>query len=214
VNPLFDMLPGETELMSLWKMDPYRDLKDKAAVELRARRELFQECRARGVAIVAMKPYAAGWALKADNPAGAALTPVQCIEYALARPGVAVALAGCKTVAEVEAALAWLDASDSEKDFGAALGASAWSLAGACMYCNHCLPCPAGIDIAAVTRLADAALKAGGEAGSAASALAGEYRALAAGGAACVECGECESRCPFGVRVRENMRRAAAAFAS
>jgi uncharacterized protein len=207
VNPLFDILPGETELMSLWKPDPYRDVKDKAAVELRARRELFQECRARGVAIVAMKPFAAGWALKPDNPAGAALTPVQCIEYALSRPGVAVAVAGCKTVAEVEAALAWNEASDADKDFGAALGSGGWNISGACMYCNHCLPCPVGIDIAAVTRLADAALKAGG-----AAALAGEYGELAAGASACVECGECEERCPFGVRVRENMKRAAALF--
>jgi len=209
VNPLFDILPGETELMSLWKPDPYEGVTDKAALELRARRELFQECRARGVAIVAMKPFAAGWALKPDNPAGAALTPVQCIEYALSRPAVAVALAGCKTAREVEAALAWLDAPDSERDFGAALGTSGWNIAGACMYCNHCLPCPVGIDIAAVTRLADAASKAEG-----AAALAGEYGALAAGAASCVECGECEARCPFGVRVRENMKRAAAVFGS
>ncbi len=210
VNPLFDVLPGETELMSLWKIEPYQDVKDKAALELRARRELFQECRRRGVAVVAMKPYAAGWALKPDNPAGAALTPVQCIEYALSRPGVAVALAGCRSVAEVEAALAWTGASEAQRDFGAVLGSGGWSVAGACMYCDHCLPCPAGIDIAAVTRLADAA----GKPGDGAAALAAEYGALGAGASACVECGDCEARCPFGVRIRENMRRAAAIFGS
>lgn len=207
VNPLFDVLPGETELMSLWKPDPYDKVTDKAALELRARRELFLDCRRRGVAIVAMKPYAAGWAFNANNPTGAALTPVQCIEYAMARPGVSVVLPGCKTVAEVDAALAWLDAPASERDFGAALGKGGWSVAGACMYCNHCLPCPVGIDIAAVTKLADAAGR-----GEGAAALDGEYGRLAVKASACAECGDCESRCPFGVGVRENMRKAVAAF--
>jgi predicted aldo/keto reductase-like oxidoreductase len=207
VNPLFDVLPGDVELLSLWKMDPYQNVKDKAAIELRARRNLFLECRRRGVAIVAMKPYAAGWAFKPDNPTGAALTPVQCIEYALTRPGVAVALAGCRTPAEVDAALAWLGATEAERDFGASLGKGGWSVAGACMYCNHCLPCPAGIDIAAVTRLLDAA---GRDAD--ASALAGEYGRLQAKASACVECGDCEARCPFGVGVKENMRRSSALF--
>ncbi len=207
VNPLFDVLPGETELMSLWKPDPYDSVKDKAALELRARRELFLECRRRGVAIVAMKPYAAGWAFNANNPTGAALTPVQCIEYASTRPGVSVVLPGCRNVAEVEAALAWLDATEEEKDYASSLGKGGWSVAGACMYCDHCLPCPAGIDVEAVTKLLDAAGKGGGDA-----ALAGDYGRLAAKASACVECGDCETRCPFGVGVRGNMRRAAELF--
>lgn len=207
VNPLFDVLPGETDLLSLWKMDPYRGVTDKAAAELRARRDLFLECRGRGVAIVAMKPYAAGWALKPDNPAGAALTPVQCIEYALTRPGVAVVLPGCRTVAEVDAAIAWTGAAAEERDFSLPLGKSGWSVAGACMYCDHCLPCPAGIDVAAATRLLDAARGA-----APSPSLAAEYAKLPAKAASCVGCGDCEARCPFGVGVRENMRRAAELF--
>ena len=40
------------------------------------------------------------------------------------------------------------------------------------------------------------------------------YRELSARGSDCVECGSCEERCPFGVQVTENMRKAAAIFGS
>lgn len=38
------------------------------------------------------------------------------------------------------------------------------------------------------------------------------YAALKAHGGDCVKCGTCEKRCPFGVRIRENMQRAKAVF--
>jgi hypothetical protein len=52
---------------------PSAAVRDGMGRLMKGRRERFQECGARGVAIVAMKPYAAGWALKPDNPAGAAV---------------------------------------------------------------------------------------------------------------------------------------------
>jgi hypothetical protein len=38
------------------------------------------------------------------------------------------------------------------------------------------------------------------------------YGLLTQGGGDCVGCGACETRCPFGVPVMENMRRAAELF--
>ncbi len=76
---------------------------------------------------------------------------MQCIEYALTRPAVAAVMVGCKSRAEIEAALAWCDAPAAERDYTAVMtGLERFSWRGHCMYCGHCAPCSAGIDIAAV----------------------------------------------------------------
>lgn len=38
------------------------------------------------------------------------------------------------------------------------------------------------------------------------------YRVLEHHASECIECGACETRCPFGVSIRENMKKAAALF--
>ena len=154
-----------------------------------------------------MKTYAAGWMFRPDNPSGIVLSPVQCLQYALSQPGVAVVLPGCKTPEQMREALAWLNASDADKDYSIIMGETNWALKGTCMYCNHCLPCPAGIDIAAVTRLFDSARKE-----TVTPTLAAAYGRLSAVASDCVQCGACEERCPFNVAVQANMEEAAALF--
>jgi len=83
---------------------------------------------------------------------------------------------------------------------------SLWKLKGSCVYCNHCLPCPVGIDIGMTIRLADTAayeLKEG---------IVAEYEALPVKASECNECGECVERCPFGVDIITSMNRAVAIF--
>ncbi|MEG1158171.1 MAG: 4Fe-4S dicluster domain-containing protein, partial [Christensenellaceae bacterium] len=75
-----------------------------------------------------------------------------------------------------------------------------------CMYCNHCQPCPKKIDIAAVTECKDLA-----ENGMT-QALRERYRKLSANADDCIACGACTKRCPFGIDVVSNMRRAAELF--
>ncbi len=207
VNPAFDLLPGDTKLEALWEADPYTGLKAAGHRPVHSRRDLFLACERNGVAIVAMKPYAAGWVFWPDNPSGIVLSPVQCLQYTLSQPGVCVAVPGCKTPEQVQAALAWLTASDEAKDYSVILGKTDWQLSGDCMYCNHCLPCLAGIDIAAVTRLLDAARRQ-----SVTPALAAAYGRQPVPASACLVCGDCEARCPFGVAVAANMEAAAALF--
>jgi len=77
---------------------------------------------------------------------------------------------------------------------------------GECVYCNHCLPCPALIDIGQVNRLLDAAQLGITE------SLRSAYRALPVAASACTECGVCVERCPFGVEVVVRMRQAADIF--
>jgi uncharacterized protein len=207
VNPAFDLLPGETTIETLMEGNPYAGLKAAGSRPLYSRRDLFLACQRNGVAIVAMKPFAAGWLFKPENPSGIVLSPVQCLHYALSQPGVCIAAPGCRTPEQVNAILTWLTASNDEKAYGPILNRTGWHFSGACMYCNHCLPCQAGIDIAAATRLLDSARAHG-----VTRELAASYDRLPVSASACRTCGDCEARCPFDVTTHANMELAAALF--
>ena len=159
--------------------------------------ELCELCARRGVAVVVMKTFAGGELLQRERPP----SPAQCIHYSLAQPGVATVLVGPKNVKELEADLTYLDASAEEKDYAAAVQEFRGTLQGTCVYCSHCLPCPAAIDIALVMNLYAAAKKWGVDA-----AMGSDYASLPAKASSCVECGECMERCPFGVDVIAQMR--------
>jgi len=60
------------------------------------------------------------------------------------------------------------------------------------VYCNHCQPCPAGIDIGLVNKYYDLSLAGDDMAHD-------HYSKLAVKADACLQCGHCESRCPFDV---------------
>ncbi len=206
VNPAFDMLPGEVELEELWKENPYRQLEDNEFTPVFGRSELYRECERQGVGIVVMKPYAGGWLFRHENPSSLVLTPAQCLDYSLSRPGVSTVVPGCKTVGQMREALSYLNASADERDYSRIISGSKWRLKGACMYCNHCLPCPVGLDIAAVTRLADSAGH------SASGNMRLSYESLGVKASECIECGACMERCPFDVDAVQNMKRAAGLF--
>ena len=203
VNPVTDALPGETGVEIFWEENAYQPAQNSQST---GRDELYRACARCGVGIVAMKPYAAGWLFNPENPSGISLTPIQCLSYALAQPGISTVVPGCKNVHEVRDALSYLDASDSEKDFSVVKDSEVWRLNGRCMYCNHCLPCPVGIDVASVTRLADAAKN------GLTDLLRAEYEVLSVKASACLDCGACAKRCPFGVDSTGNIKRAAKIF--
>lgn len=119
---------------------------------------------------------------------------------------VVTTIPGVAELAELHEALALFSATDEERDFGGMLADFQEYVQGECVYCNHCLPCPAEIDIGRVSRLLDVA----GDSPS--PALWAEYAALPAKAAACTACGACAQRCPFGVPVIDRMRRAAGLF--
>jgi hypothetical protein len=205
VNPAIDTLPGDIDIEVAFQVSTYKQVQTETNLAF-GRRELYYACAARGVGVVAMKPYAAGWLFTKGNPSSIVLTPVQCISYALSQPGVCTVVPGCRTANEVKTALAYLETTDSEKDFSAIDTNSIWKLQGSCMYCNHCLPCPVSIDIAAVTRLTDTARYARDTRTNA------EYEILPVTASACTECGMCTERCPFNVDVVCNMKLATVIF--
>ena len=168
--------------------------------------ELFQRCQREGVGISVMKPFFAGRLLSADqSPFGAALTRSQCLQYAIDRPGVLVVVPGVQTMEHLDQILEFLTATDEEKDYSVIGTFTADTVTGACVYCNHCQPCPAGIDIGLVNKYYDLAL-----AGD--TIAANHYTKLSVNADACLHCGHCESRCPFGVKQESRMETIARYF--
>jgi len=206
VNPAFDTLPADMDVEAIWQDSSYKEAAATGDKPTPQRRELYHTCAIQGVGLVAMKPYAAGRLFAKENPSGIVLTPAQCISYALSQPGVCTVVPGCRTAPEMRTALAFLTATNNERDYSGIDANSVWKLRGSCMYCNHCLPCPVGIDIGITTRLIDTAEYGIND------NLISEYEALTAKASDCTECGVCVERCPFGVDIIANMTRTADIF--
>ncbi len=207
VNPAFDMLPA-TEDIDSYFAEKYSEELGGIAPE---RAELYRICESEDVGITVMKGYAGGRLFQADaSPFGVALTPVQCLHYALTRPAVASVLVGCDSPRHVDEAAAYETASEKEKDYASVLASAPHhAYAGQCTYCGHCAPCPAGIDIAMVNKLYDLAAMQE----ELPASLREHYNGLERNAEDCVACGGCETRCPFGVQVIQKMQAAKKRFA-
>ncbi|GAA6488855.1 aldo/keto reductase [Gordonibacter urolithinfaciens] len=170
------------------------------------RMDLYRACERDGIGIAVMKAFGGGQLLDAQaSPFGRALTKAQCLAYALDKPGVVTVLPGFRNAADVAEALAFCDATSEERDYSAIGTFAPQEAEGRCVYCHHCQPCPAGIDVGMANKYYDLA-----RAGDAMAA--GHYRKLARRAGDCVGCGRCDGRCPFGVRQSERMREIAAYF--
>lgn len=183
------------------------------------REELFRACVANGVGLVAMKPFAGGRLLRPEHvlaseqlPAGeerprpertAATTPVQCLAYVLGQAGVATTVPGCQDVEQLVASQAYWAAAPAEKDFAPVLSGFAQYRKGECVYCNHCLPCPVHIDIGKTIYLLESASQSP-------RGYLFARKMPSAPASDCVECGACDTRCPFGVGPMAKVRAAAA----
>lgn len=207
LNPCYDLLPPSDDVDTLWAEESYAGTLSDIDPE---RQRLYEYCAREGVAIDVMKVFGGGDLLSRTNsPFGRPLTPVQCIEYALTRPAVAAVMVGCRTIDELRAAIGWCTAPASERDYAPALsGLERFSWKGHCMYCGHCAPCSAGIDIASVNKFYNLTTAQG----AVPETVREHYRALSHHASECLACGACESRCPFNVRIVEGMRRAAERF--
>ena len=206
VNPCYDLLPGDEDVDKLFAEESY----EKPLFNLDpVREELYETCQRLGVGITVMKVYGGGDLLTDNSPAGKALTPAQCIHYALTRPAVSSVMIGAHSEKELADALAYESASDAEKDYASVFATFpkiSWK--GHCMYCGHCAPCPKGIDVASVTKF----LNLSKAQGCVPETVREHYAALSAKAGDCIACGACEKRCPFGVKVIENMREAKRIF--
>jgi predicted aldo/keto reductase-like oxidoreductase len=206
INHAFDMMPAGNDALAAW----HDDFKDQEFSGIRPERlELYKLCESLGIPITVMKTFGGGKLLSAEQtPFAKPLTAAQCIHYALTRPAVVSTLVGCQSRAQVLEAVGYLDRSDEERDYSGVVS-SFQSFAGNCVYCGHCAPCPAGIDIAAVNKYLDIAVL---DKDAIPPSIVSHYKSLAAHGGECIECGSCEERCPFEVPIIERMKTAAETF--
>ncbi|MEG0374393.1 MAG: aldo/keto reductase [Raoultibacter sp.] len=207
VNPAYDMLPPNDDVNVLFQNDTF----DRAYTGIDpARERLYRLCETKGIALTVMKALGAGMLLDSSrSPFGKAMTPAQCIHYCLTRPAVATVPVGVATIEQVDAALAYVNASDSERDYSEIIaGGPNSSIQGNCMYCGHCAPCSSGIDIAAVNKFVDLAAPQD----MVPETLRDHYELLERKASECIECGSCESNCPFEVRIIDKMHEAVGLF--
>ena len=206
VNPAFDTLPASNDIEVL-----FGDYDNDYEGMNPARAELYALCEREDVGLTVMKGFAGGRLFDAArSPFGVALTPVQCIHYALTRPAVASILAGFSELSHVADAVRYETATDDEKDYASVLAcAPRHAYFGQCTYCGHCAPCAVGIDIATVNKFYELAVMQD----EVPASVRDHYRALSVRADACVACRACETRCPFGVSIAERMGQAATLFA-
>lgn len=206
INPAFDMLPvnGDAEV---YFGDDFSTAVDGISPE---RIELYKLCEQNGVGITVMKGYAGGRLFDAKrSPFGIALSPLQCLHYCLTRPAVASVMVGFNDIHQIDQAVSYETASDAEKDYASVLAnAPLHSYSGQCTYCGHCKPCPKDIDIAMVNKLYDLALMQQ----EIPSSILDHYRLLKTNASDCIGCKSCEQRCPFGVSIADQMKKAADLF--
>lgn len=170
------------------------------------RMNLYRRCEAEGVGISVMKPFSGGQLLDAKtSPFRRPLTRYQCIQYALDKPGVLTVLPGIRNKEDVRELLGFFDAAPEKRDYSILGTFTPRDAIGNCVYCNHCQPCPVGLNVGLINKYYDLSL-----AGD--TMAADHYTKLEKHASDCVDCGHCNDRCPFKVKQSERMKKIAEHF--
>lgn len=207
INPCYDVQPATEDCNDLWNEDNYKNIEFKIDND---REEFYELCEKEDVGITVMKCYGGGDLLDKElSPFKVALTPVQCINYCLTIPGVAAVMLGVKGTKEIDEAIQYETATKEEKDYGEILSKlPKHNMEGKCVYCGHCAPCTAQIDIANVNKYT-ALVKAEKEVPE---TVREHYKVLKHHASECIKCGKCERNCPFHVSIIKKMEEAAEIF--
>ena len=194
--------------MVMFSINPAYDYRhgDYAIGTVDERTALYRRCEAEGVGISVMKAFGGGQLLSAGtSPFGQALSEYQCIQYALDKPGVLTVLPGLCSTADLQRLLGFFEASKEERDYSILGSFAPRDAEGVCVYCNHCQPCPFGLDVGLINKYYDLAM--------AGDALAKDhYLHLEKKASDCTGCGHCDRRCPFHVKQTERMQEIQAYF--
>ncbi len=192
-NKLLDMKIFDIFLYSLNPAYDYEEGDEYGIGTVSERNILLDRAVRENVAISVMKPFFGGQLLSAEHsPFKYALTRIQCLQYAIDRPGVIAVCPGIQSMDQLDDILLYNEATDKQKDYSIIYELASNKINGICVYCNHCHPCPKGINIALVNKYYDLAL-AGDEMAK------NHYYKLDKNANDCIKCGHCDNRCPFKV---------------
>lgn len=170
------------------------------------RMKLYRRCETEGIGISVMKPFSGGQLLdEKTSPFGKALTKYQCIQYALDKPGVLTVLPGIRNEEDVKELLGFFEATPEQRDYEILGTFTPKEAVGNCVYCNHCQPCPAGLNVGLINKYYD--LSIAGD-----SMAVDHYGKLEKHASDCVDCGHCDNRCPFQVKQSDRMKKIATYF--
>lgn len=173
-------------------MFPYNIVENQGA-------ELIAKCKEKQVGFIAMKPLAGGAIENGDL----------ALRYVCANDGVDVVIPGMADEAEL---VQNIKACANPEAFSAEEEAEVQSIrdqlgTNFCRRCNYCAPCTVGISIPNVFLFAGYLERYN------LSGWARErYETLSAKASDCVECGECETRCPYHLPIREMLKKCAQEF--
>lgn len=201
LDELAERAPEEQMDMLMFSINPGYDYQigEYANGDLAERNALYRRLEEEKIGISVMKPFGGGQLLdKERSPFDRPMTRYQCMKYALDTPGVLTILPGIRDAADVRELAGYLDASAEEKDYSLLGSITPKSGPASCVYCNHCQPCPAGLNVGLINKYYDLA-KIGDP------LAADHYRTLEKSAADCVQCGHCTDRCPFHVEQTERM---------
>lgn len=194
--------------MLMFSINPGYDYRhgDYAIGGVEERMALYRRCEAEGVGISVMKAFSGGQLLSADtSPFGRELSEYQCIQYALDKPGILTVLPGIRNCSDLKRLVGFCDAPAEERDYSILGTFTPVEAKGRCVYCNHCQPCPAGLDIGLINKYYDLTLSGDTLARS-------HYENLEIKAGSCTGCGHCSRRCPFQVDQPQRMKEIAAYF--
>ena len=199
VNRMLDMGIIDLLMFSINPAYDYQQPGEYAVGSVDERAALYCRCEAEGVGISVMKAFSGGQLLDArTSPFGKALTEYQCIQYALDKPGVLTVLPGIRNCEDLRRVLGFLEATPGEKDYSILGTFAPQGVAGKCVYCNHCQPCPAGLNVGLINKYYDLA-RAGDQLAHS------HYDKLEKHAGNCIQCGHCDNRCPFQVSQMERV---------
>ena len=161
--------------------------------------ELIRKCTEKNIGFIDMKPLAGG-AIEDGRLA---------LRFICANPNVTVVIPGMYDVAEVEQNLEAVNDQSplSEEELEKMAQVRKELGTNFCRRCNYCQPCAAGINISGCF-LFQGYLDRYGLGGWAKE----RYSAMPVKASACIDCGACESRCPYNLPIRDMLKECAEKF--
>lgn len=165
------------------------------AVEIQGE-ELFKKAKAKNIGVIIMKPLAGGAISKGEL----------AIRFILANPNITVVIPGMDSTTQIiQNARAGIDRREMTEEEKEILAKEASTLGPEfCRRCGYCLPCPQSIDIPTnflmegyYTRynLQDWAQ--------------GRYESMSPKADNCIECGICETKCPYDLPIMKMLKNVA-----